>query len=43
MMKIELYTKDNLYIGTCDNDEASLGCYVRHDGMRLHVSAYIYM
>jgi hypothetical protein len=37
-MKIELYTKDNSYVGTCVNDEACLGCYIMHDGMRLHVS-----
>jgi tubulin-folding cofactor B len=37
-MKIELYTKDNSYVGTCDNDEARLGSYVMHDGMGLHVS-----
>lgn len=36
-MKIELYTKDDQFIGTCDNDEALLGCYVTHYGMRLHV------
>jgi hypothetical protein len=40
-MKIELYTKDSVYIGMCDNDEACLGCYVKYDGMRLHVSAYV--
>lgn len=38
-MKIELYTKDNVYVGTCDNDEACLGSYVKHDEMRLHVSS----
>jgi hypothetical protein len=37
-MKIELYTNDKFYVGTCDNDEAHLGSYTVHDGMRLHVS-----
>lgn len=41
-MKIEIYTKDNKYIGTCDNDEAYLGYYVTCDGMRLHVRVQIY-
>lgn len=36
-MKIELYTKDNICVGTCDNDEACLGSYAIHDEMRLHV------
>lgn len=36
-MKIEFYTKDNVYVGTCDNDEACLGSYIKHDEMRLHV------
>jgi len=36
-MKIELYTKDSVYVGTCDNDEACLGSYIKHDEMRLHV------
>lgn len=37
-MKIELYTKDDEFIGTCDNDEALLGYYVTNGGkMRLHV------
>jgi tubulin-folding cofactor B len=38
-MKIELYAKDNVYVGTCDNDEACLGSYAAHDEMRLHVSS----
>jgi hypothetical protein len=36
-MKIELYTNDDQFIGLCDDDEALLGCYVTHNGMRLHV------